>query len=111
MIDIRGDDWGVGRQSETFEADGLIGGHDDGLVDIFGECTAGEIVDGSGQTLKHRTNSLYAAKTLHELVGDIAHFERGNTSTLARPERAELGALLGPHRAQERRRPEARRRG
>ena len=57
--------------------DSLVAGDDDGLVDIFGIATAREVVDGSGQTLKHGTYGFYAAETLHELVGDVAHFKRG----------------------------------
>ncbi len=58
-----------------FQTDSLVGGHDDGFVDILGETSAGEVVNGSSKSLENRTYSLYTAQTLHELVGDVAHFE------------------------------------
>ena len=58
-----------------FETDGLIAGDDDGLVDVFGEAAAREVVDGGSETLEDGTYCLYAAETLDELIGDVANFE------------------------------------
>ncbi len=63
------------RLFTLFQTDSLIAGDDDGLIDILRVATTGKIVDRSGKTLKHGTNSLHATKTLHELVGDITNLK------------------------------------
>ena len=58
-------------------ADGLVAGHDDG-VDYVVDCSAaGEVVDGSSETLEDGSYGTGAGKALHEFVGDVTGFERG----------------------------------
>ena len=63
--------------SEIFEAYGLVAGNDDGLVDVLGEAASREVVHRRRQTLQNRAYGLHAAEALHQLVGDVAHFQRG----------------------------------
>ena len=48
------------------------GGDDGHLVDLVGVAAAGEVVDGSVQTLKDGSVGFVAAETLCDLVADVA---------------------------------------
>ena len=55
----------------------LVAGHDDSIYDIIDSGAAREVVDGSGESLQHGANGTGSGDTLHEFIGYIACFERG----------------------------------
>ena len=61
--------------SAIFQAYSLVAGDDDSLVDVLGATAAREVVDRTCETLEDRAHSLGTGKTLHEFVGDVAHFK------------------------------------
>ena len=73
--------------------DGLRGGHDDSLVDVFGRTSARKVAHGSCKALEKRTDGFGTSQTLNEFISDVAYFERGEISTLAFPATSEWGAL------------------
>ena len=81
--------------------DCLIASDDDSLVDVFGEATAAEVVDGSCEALEHGAYSLHAAETLHEFVGDVAHLEVGEHEHVGAAAEGAVGSFCCGYRGHE----------
>ena len=85
----------------ALEADGLVAGDDDGLVDVVGRASAGEVVDRSGETLEHGTYGLDAAETLHEFVCDVAHLKVGEYEHVGTTGNVAVGSLAAAYAGHE----------
>ena len=84
-----------------FRAYGLAAGHNNGFINIFGEAAAREVVDGCCEALEYGAYGLYAAETLHELVCDVAYFERGEDEYVGTTAQRAVGRLAVCYRGHE----------
>ena len=74
-------------------------GNNDSFVDVFGEAAAQRSLTGAARPWSTRAYGLYAAETLLSLYAMLPTSSEGKMSTLARPLRGLLGALLFATRA------------